>query len=144
MSVTSVSVVRTIAAIEAAFWSAEREVTIRGVDDALLEHVAVLAAGGVWPSPVLRLRTALHDDLAGRTGVVGDLPGGSLGRLADDAPTPTQPSPSSAGLCRATGSPAAAWCRRRDEALLDGRTGRRERVSMRCFFSLSSTSVCRP
>ena len=42
----SVSVVSTIAAMEAAFWSAER-VTLAGVDDALLEHVDVLAREGV-------------------------------------------------------------------------------------------------
>src|SRR4051812_25163593 len=57
---------------------------LRRVDDALREEVAVLAGEGI---EALALRERLHlgdDDLARRAGVVGDLAGGRLERLADD------------------------------------------------------------
>ncbi len=60
ISVMTASVVRTIAAIEAAFWSAER-VTLAGVDDAGLEHVGVLVVQGVVAVPCLALAHLLDD-----------------------------------------------------------------------------------
>jgi hypothetical protein len=82
-SVTSVSVVSTMPAIEAAFWSAER-VTLAGVDDALLEHVAVLALLGVVAVAGSILRTASTTTEPSWPALIGDLAERLLERAAQD------------------------------------------------------------
>src|SRR4026208_1399414 len=118
MSEINVSVLRTIAAKEAAFLGGRRAPAcgrllllrdvrdqrlrrqdhrsdgsgvlerraghLGGVDDALAEHVAVLALEGVEALALLERPDLGHHALAGLAGGVGDLPGGRLERLADD------------------------------------------------------------
>src|SRR6185369_14244340 len=97
------------------------------IDDALLEQVTVLPAQGVVPLAGLEALDVLDDHLAGSPGVVGDLSGRRLERLADDVDTDS-------GVAlelhlvdrrdRLEERRAAAG----GVAFLDGRTGRREGV----------------
>src|SRR4029077_358407 len=98
-----------------------------GIDDAGLEQVAVLALERVVAEAGLEALDVRDDDLAGLAGVVGDLTGGRLERLADDVHADL-------GVAieldlverrdRLQEGGAAAG----DEALFDGRAGRRERI----------------
>ena len=62
MSETTASVVRTTAAIEAAFWSAER-VTLVGSTDADLDHVNILLGGSIKAvADLLALENGIDDN----------------------------------------------------------------------------------
>src|SRR5665811_699426 len=83
-SVISVSVVRTIAAMDAAFWRADR-VTLAAstMPFSNMSPYSPLRASKPWPRGQ-RLH-ALDDDFAVRAGVVGDLADGRFERAAQDA-----------------------------------------------------------
>src|SRR6476469_4212279 len=98
-----------------------------GVDDALLEEVAVLAGEGVVAEAWLEPLDLLDDDLAGCTGVVRDLPGGRLERFSDGVDTDLLDSLVVALVERGDGLEQGALTVG-DEALLDRCTGRRDRI----------------
>ena len=94
------------------------------VDDARREHVPVLALEGVKAGAELGLGNGLHDDLAARAGIVGDLADRSFESAADDV----HPDLLLAIELELVESRDGLQQRRAttgDDPLLDGRAGRR-------------------
>src|SRR6185503_13727663 len=121
------SVVRNSAAMDAAFWSADR-VTLAGsrMPAAIISTYSPVAA--LRPQPVVRLRTFSTTTPASRPGVDGDLPQRGLGGDADDVRTGGLVAGQVELLERLIGGlqqrdPAAG-----DDALLDRRLGVADRV----------------
>src|SRR5690349_5149920 len=98
-----------------------------GVDDAACEQVAVLALEGVVALAGRQARDLRDDDLARGAGVVGDLAGRSLEGLADDVHADLLVAVELERVERRDGLEERGAATG-DEALLDGRAGRRERV----------------
>src|ERR1700675_667392 len=98
-----------------------------GIDDPLLEEVAVLALERVVAVAGLEALDVRHDDLAGLPGVISDLPGGGLEGLAHDV-DPDLRVAFELDLVERRDRLQEGGAAAGDEAFLDGRSGRREGI----------------
>ena len=143
-STTRVSVVSSMPAIEAAL-TQRRAGHLDRVDDALGDQVAVLAGGGVEAVADAELADLGDDDVALDAAVLGDPAQRLVERPCARCATPIASSPVRP---RSPSSTATAWTSAEPPpATMPSSIAARvaeTASSMRCFFSLSSTSVAAP